>query len=70
MERKFKITGSEGFDPYAEMDFGILQPNVRTASVNKKGKLTVLVTVPSSARLYKGPVEIRVGNCVGYVTLK
>jgi hypothetical protein len=70
LERWIKITGEEGFDPYAEMDFGILQPNVKTATVDKKGKLKVLVTVPSNARLYKGPVEIRVGNCVGYVELK
>jgi hypothetical protein len=70
IERKFKITGDDGFDPYAEMDFGILQPNVRTATVDKKGRLRVLVTVPSNARLYKGPVEIRVGNCVGIVELK
>jgi len=70
IERKFKITGDEGFDPYAELDFGILQPNVRTAKVDKKGRLRVLVTVPTRARLYKGLVEIRVGNCVGYVELK
>ena len=47
IERKFKITGDDGFDPYAELDFGILQPNVRTAKVDKKGRLKVLVTVPS-----------------------
>jgi hypothetical protein len=70
VERWFKITGGEGFNPYADMDFSILQPHVRTAKVDKKGKLKVLVTVPSNIRLYKGLVRIRVGDCVGYVTFK
>lgn len=70
MQRKFKIKGGEGFDPYGEIDFGFLQPYVKKVIVTKKGKLKVWVITPTGARLFKGPLEIRVGDCVGEVLFK
>jgi hypothetical protein len=70
MQRKFKIKGAEGFDPYGEIDFGFLQDYVKKTMVTKKGMLKVWVKVPTGARLFKGPLEIRVGDCVGEILFK
>lgn len=68
IERRFRITGSEGFDPRAAIDFGPI--DVKTASVTRKGVLRVLATIPSGAGLSKGFVRISVGECVGEIVLK
>jgi len=68
VQRQFRIRGGEGFDPYAEIDFGLFK--VRRATVTKKGVLKVLVTIPANAIPNKGPYEMRVGNCVGTVLLR
>lgn len=66
--RWFRITGGEGFNPSAELDFGLIK--VRRAIVNRKGVLKVLATIPAAAIPNKGPYEIRVGDCVGEIILK
>ena len=68
VQRRFRITGGEGFNPYAELDFGLMK--IRRATVNKKGVLKVLVTIPAGVIPNKGPYEMRVGDCVGTVLLK
>lgn len=68
VERRFRIIGSEGFDPRAAIDFGPV--NVTSAAVNSKGVLKVLVTIPAGAGLSKGPVQVSVGECVGEILLK
>ncbi|MBM4310710.1 MAG: hypothetical protein FJ119_07180 [Deltaproteobacteria bacterium] len=68
VERRFRITGGEGFDPYAKLDFGLIR--VRRAAVSRKGVLKVLTTIPAGAIPNKGPYEIRVGDCVGEIILR
>jgi hypothetical protein len=68
VERRFRIIGSEGFDPRAAIDFGTV--TVRSAAVNSKGVLKVLATIPAGSGLPKGPVRVSVGECVGEILLK
>ena len=68
VERRFRIIGSEGFDPRAAIDFGPV--NVKAAVVNSKGVLKVLATIPANAGLSKGSVRVSVGECVGEIVLK
>ena len=68
VERRFRITDSEGFDPRAAIDFGPV--DVKAAAVNRKGVLKVLATIPANAGLSKGPVQVSVGECVGGIVLK
>ena len=68
VERRFRIIGSEGFDPRAAIDFGPV--DVKAAAVNSKGVLKVLATIPAGAGLSKGPVQVSVGECVGEILLK
>ena len=68
VERRFRITGSEGFDPRAPIDFGPVK--VKSAAVSRKGVLKVLATIHAGAGLAKGPVQVSVGECVGEIVLK
>jgi len=70
-QRTFRIKGNkfeEGFDPYAEIDFGPFQIN--STEVNNKGVLKVNVEVPAGVTLERGIFDVRVGSCVGEIEIK
>jgi hypothetical protein len=67
VQRTFLVTGDEGFDPRAEIDFGSML--LRKAYISKKGVLRVRVIVPAG-EVPPGTYEVRVGSCTGTIIFK
>ena len=70
-QRTYRIRGNkseQGFDPYAEIDFGPFR--VVSTHVTKKGVLTVEVELPAGETIEEGFVDVRVGSCLGEIEIR
>jgi hypothetical protein len=70
-QRTYRIRGNkseQGFDPYAEIDFGPFR--VVSTHVTKKGVLKVDVELPAGETIEEGFVDVRVGNCIGEIEIR